>query len=440
MHFDQALRYLLDLGHETLAIKLGLRNIELLLRRLGDPQKSYPAVQIAGTNGKGSTAVMLDSICAAAGIRSGLYTSPHLVSITERIRIGGDDISRDSFAAQATLVRNAAEALLAEKQIEALPTFFEQVTAIALAAFRDEKVDLGILETGLGGRLDATSAALAKIVGVTSIAMDHEQYLGQTLESIAAEKAAVVRPGTTAIIGSQAPEALKVILDTAESNDVTPSVNAGRVQIVDHNSGGQFRASFQTPEGEYENILLGLRGRHQLENASVAIRLAESLRTSGFEIAHAAIVAGLEKAKHAGRLELWEGRPGLLFDGAHNPAGAKVLREFLDEFITTPFTLVFGAMEDKKLEQMASVLFPAAARLILVEPDNPRAAKLEMLNSLAQRFAEPENIRTARGVEEAIMIAKRITPDNELICVTGSLYLIGETQSVLKQEQIRSTI
>ena len=440
MHFDQALRYLLDLGHETLAIKLGLRNIELLLKRLGDPQNSYPSVQIAGTNGKGSTAVMLDSICSAAGIKSGLYTSPHLVSITERIRIGGDEISRDSFAAHATAVRNASEALVAEKQLEALPTFFEQVTAIALVEFRDEKVDLAILETGLGGRLDATSAARAKIVAITSIAMDHEQYLGQTLESIAAEKAAVIRPGTTAIIGSQVPEALKVILETAESNAVTPSVNECRVKIVGENPGGQFRASFQTQEDEYENILLGLRGRHQLDNASVAIRLAESLRTVGFKIAHAAIVAGIENAKHAGRLELWEGRPGFLFDGAHNPAGATVLQEFLDHFITTPFTLVFGGMEDKKLEQMAAVLFPAAARLVLVKPDNPRAAKLEMLNSLAERFSKSDSVRTAVDVEEAIIIAKRITPDNELICVTGSLYLIGETQSILKQEQIGSTI
>ena len=300
MHFDQALRYLLDLGHETLAIKLGLRNVELLLRRLGDPQKSYPAVQIAGTNGKGSTAVMLDSICTAAGIRSGLYTSPHLVSITERIRIGGDEISRDSFAAQATLVRNAAEGLLAEEQIEALPTFFEQVTAIALAQFRDEKVDLAILETGLGGRLDATSAARAKIVGITSIAMDHEQYLGQTLESIAAEKAAVIRPGATAIIGSQASEALKVILDTAESNAVTPSVNACRVQIVAENPGGQFRASFQTPEDEYENILVGLRGRHQLENASVAIRLAESLVRAASRLPTRRSSPGLKKRNMQG--------------------------------------------------------------------------------------------------------------------------------------------
>ena len=248
MHFDQALRYLLDLGHETVAIKLGLRNIELLLERLGHPQKSYLAVQIAGTNGKGSTAVLLDSICTAAGIKAGLYTSPHLISITERIRVGGREISRESFARQATDVRHAAEGLLAEKQIEALPTFFEQVTAITLSQFRDEKVDLAILETGLGGRLDATSAARANLVGITSIGLDHEQYLGETLASIAAEKAAVIRPGATAIIGSQPTEALEVILRHCEDSSVKPSVTDWRVELESAEPDGRLRASFETAD------------------------------------------------------------------------------------------------------------------------------------------------------------------------------------------------
>ena len=224
MQFSEALRYLLDLGHETLAIKLGLRNIELLLAGLGHPQKSFPAVQIAGTNGKGSTAVVLDSICRAAGIRTGLYTSPHLVSITERICVGGIEISQDQFARQATLVRSAAEQLLAREEIGALPTFFEQVTAIALSEFRDREVELAILETGLGGRLDATTAAQATLVAITSIALDHQQYLGDTLTSIAAEKAAIIRPGVTAIIGKQPDEALDVILRHCALNKVNPSV------------------------------------------------------------------------------------------------------------------------------------------------------------------------------------------------------------------------
>ena len=182
MQFDQALRYLLDLGHETLAIKLGLRNIELLLDSLGQPQNSYPSVQIAGTNGKGSTAVVRESICEAAGIKTGLFTSPHLISITERIRLGGKEISRESFARHATLVRDAAETLLAEKQIEALPTFFEQVTAIALTAFQTAGVELAILETGLGGRLMRRLRHVLTYP-LTAIGLDHEQYRSSLAEN-----------------------------------------------------------------------------------------------------------------------------------------------------------------------------------------------------------------------------------------------------------------
>ena len=197
MSFEEAVQYLLSLGHETLTIKLGLRNTELLLQSLDNPERAFQAVQIAGTNGKGSTAVMLDSICRAAGMKTGLYTSPHLVSITERIRIAGEQISEDDFARHTATVSDASYRLLASEQLDALPTFFEQVTAIALLAFREAGIELAILETGMGGRLDSTTAARAGIVAITPIAMDHEQYLGQTIESIASEKAAVIRPATT---------------------------------------------------------------------------------------------------------------------------------------------------------------------------------------------------------------------------------------------------
>src|SRR5215510_5374051 len=192
MRFDEAVQYLLGLGHETLTIKLGLRNTELLLRSVNNPERTFPAVQIAGTNGKGSTAAVLESICRAAGIRTGLYTSPHLSSITERIKVNGVEITESEFARHTTIVRDVAEQLLREAQVEALPTFFEQLTVIALSWFRDAKVDLVILETGLGGRLDSTTAAQAGVVGITPIALDHEEYLGNTIESIASEKAAII--------------------------------------------------------------------------------------------------------------------------------------------------------------------------------------------------------------------------------------------------------
>src|SRR5260370_33112558 len=222
MLFDQTLSYLLSLGHETLTIKLGLKNTETLLDALGNPHRQFPAVQIAGTNGKGAVAVTLDSICRSAGIRTGLFPSPHLVSITERIAIDGKSISEYDFARLTSQVKTTAEALVKQGELETLPTFFEHVTAIALLAFCEAKVELAILETGLGGRLDSTTAAGAEIVAITPIAMDHEEYLGHSLAEIAAEKAAIIRPDITAIIGPQDKEALQVILSRCKAVGVHP--------------------------------------------------------------------------------------------------------------------------------------------------------------------------------------------------------------------------
>lgn len=407
MQFDEAVQYLLDLGHETLAIKLGLRNTELLLQALDNPERAFTVVQIAGTNGKGSTAAMLDSICRAAGIKTGLYTSPHLVSITERIRISGSDITPEDFARHATTVRAVAADLLARKEIEALPTFFEHVTAIALLAFREAGVEVAILETGLGGRLDSTTAAKASIVGITQIAMDHEEYLGTTLTSIASEKAAVIRPGVTAVIGKQEPEALSVLLDRCAAVGVQPSLVGDR--------------------DFYEKFPLNLRGAHQIQNKSVAIRLAEALCVHGFSISDAQIGLGLATATHAGRLELI---PPFLLDGAHNPAGAQALRNYLDEFQHGPLTLIFGAMSDKRLDQIAEILFPLADCLILTTVHNPRSALLETLAPLASRFARGTVIETTTSAE-ALRVAIAQTPKDGLICVTGSLYLIGETRPMI---------
>jgi dihydrofolate synthase/folylpolyglutamate synthase len=433
MQFDETLRYLLGLGVETLTIKLGLRNTELLLAALGDPQKAFPAVQIAGTNGKGSTAVVLDSMCQAAGIKTGLYTSPHLNSITERIKMAGREISTEDFARYATLVRSAAEKLVDDGQIEALPTFFEQVTAIALLAFREDQVKLAILETGLGGRLDATSVAGAKLVAITPIEKDHEEYLGETLESIAAEKAAIIRPGSTAIIAPQPAEVLDVIGRHCKLVNVSPSVDQCTATVASVTQDGRVRMTIETELDRYENVLSGLRGRHQITNVSVAVRLAECLRARGFAISHSAIMEGIEKASHRGRLELWEGHPAFLFDGAHNPSGTEALREYLDEFIGAPVTLIFGAMRDKNLERMTENLFPVARKLVLTRPDSPRAASLDKLQKLASRLVDPQKVFTASSLRDAIRKAIENTPPDGLVCFSGSLYLIGAAQALIKE-------
>jgi dihydrofolate synthase/folylpolyglutamate synthase len=431
--FDEALQYLLSLGHETLAIKLGLTNTLRLLEALSNPQNSFPSVQIAGTNGKGSTAIMLESAARAAGIKTGLYTSPHLVNITERIRINGQEISREDFARLTFEVREKAQALLDEGVLETLPTFFEHLTAIAFLAFSRARVELAILETGLGGRLDATTTAQAGIVAITPIALDHQEYLGETLSEIAAEKAAIIRPGVTAIVAPQVSEALDVILRRCAACEVTPRVGECAVKTLGTEEVGRMRATFVTKYDRYENILLGLHGRHQTINAMLAILLAEALNEQGFKIPHAAVIEGLETSRHAGRLDLREGQPGLLFDGAHNVAGAQSLRAFLDEFIKAPVTLIFGAMRDKDLAEIAAVLFPAAQHLILTQPSNPRAATLEMLERVVPQGFDSSRITLAPSASEALSAARARTPRTGLICVTGSLYLIGEVQAILSR-------
>ena len=414
-------------------MKLGLRNTELLLQKLGDPHSSYQSVQIAGTNGKGSTAVMLDSICRAGGIRTGLYTSPHLISITERIKIGGNEISTDSFAELATEVRRAADLLLTENKLEALPTYFEHVTAIALLAFRKAGVQLAILETGLGGRLDATTVAGATTVAITPVAMDHEEYLGHTLSEIASEKAAIITPGVNAIIGNQTPVALEVILNRSAEVGVVPDIGVPAADVEGTTPDGRYTVSLKTIHDLYEHLTIGLRGRHQIENASLAIRIAESLRRQGLTISKTAIMEGIETATYSGRLELINGAPPVLLDGAHNPAGAEALRQYLDQHVDGPITLVFGAMKDKKLGDIAQLLFPKATQLIITAPQNPRAAEPEQLRKLAMDHLSPAKIHVAVSAGAAMRKAKELTPHEGLICVTGSLYLVGEVKAGLDE-------
>jgi len=430
MNFDESLSYLLSLGHETLAMKLGLDGVSRLLALLDDPQKSYPAVQIAGTNGKGSTAAMLDAVCRAARVRAGLYTSPHLVSITERVRVGGGEVAREEFARAATRGRAAAEEV--ERATGALPTFFEQVTAAALLVFKEAGVRVAILETGLGGRLDATTAAGASVVAVTPVALDHQEHLGRTLEEIAAEKAAIIRPGVAAVVAPQEPAAEAVILRRCRECGVEPRlVTSANARVEEAGADGRLRVSFTTGRGTYTRVRLGLRGRHQLVNAATAVALAEVLAERGFEIAPENVVAGLEGAEHPGRLELREGSPALLFDGAHNAAGARALRAYLDEFARAPVTLVFGAMRDKEVEEIGRALFPAARRLVLTQADNPRSALVEDLVRAIPRDTDLSTISLAPSARDALAIARAVTPPEGTVCVTGSLYLVGEVMRLL---------
>lgn len=440
MNFQEAEAYLFSLGNEVEAMKLGLKGIRKLLNGLGKPHYSFPKVQVAGTNGKGSVCAFLNSICLSAGIKTGLYTSPHLVSITERIRIDGKDISEANFASMASFVRDTSERLINKGTLETVPTFFEQVTAIALVAFANSGVDLAILETGLGGRLDATTAANAEIVAITLIDIDHQEYLGESLAEIAAEKAAIIRPDSRVVIGDQKPESMRVLQAVCDNFGVTPksaqaiaAIPTGGSECVSSAPSLQvgfpprMLINFLSSKASYENVCLGLPGGHQIENAKIAILLAEELQRD-LEISAENIIRGLENARNPGRLEYVA---PFLFDGAHNVAGAQGLVEYLDEFVTQPITLVFGAMKGKDIGQIGGILFPKAETLILTRPENSRAMAAAEIASLVPPEFDRDRLILTETVEEALTLARKTVEKDGLILVTGSLYLVGEAKKIL---------
>ena len=424
MNFKESEAYLLSLGNEVLAMKLGLENIRTLLAALGDPQNKYLKVQVAGTNGKGSVCAFLNSICVTAEIRTGMFTSPHLISMTERVKINGVDVSEEKCAELATRVREVSESLFASGQIGNIPTYFEQVTAIALLAFAEANVELAILETGLGGRLDATTAAEAEIAAITRIDLDHQQYLGETIEEIAAEKAAIIGPHTRRVVmGEQVPQAEKVIRERAWSFGVGP-MSALKIQSIENGP----KVSLY-PFGEIE---LGLQGKHQIENAKVAILITEDLRELfSFEVKFEDVIHGLESARHPGRLESI-GR--YLLDGAHNIGGARALRNYLDEFVDRPIAMIFGAMSDKNVGEIGSILFPTADRLILTRPQNSRAMGPEDLLQFVPGGFDRDRVFIAPSAAVAIDRAHQVSQRQDVILVTGSLYLVGEVRRILTAE------
>lgn len=428
MNFSEAESYLYSLGNEVEAMKLGLENIRTLLDALGNPHEKYLKVQVAGTNGKGSVCAFLDSICRQAEIKTGLYTSPHLVSITERIKIGGVDINEDEFARLATLVREKAERLLADGELTYRPTFFEQMTAIALVAFAEAHLELAILETGLGGRLDATTAANAEICAITQIALDHQEYLGDTIEEIAAEKAAIITEQTQdVVIGSQSRPVMAILRNRCREFGIQPINDGYEPWRILPDECDTVKASLT--RHVFFGICLGLRGRHQFENAQTALQIAEALLYNGLFLdlddkKENLIVEGLKTASHPGRLE-YVGN--FLLDGAHNIAGADALAAYLDEFVDKPITMIFGAMKEKDVSGIAYVLWPRADRLILTQPSNSRSLTARELSEFVPKAFEREKVILTDSVEEALEVAGSA----DLVLVTGSLYLVGEVKKLL---------
>lgn len=421
MDFQQSVDYLLSLGFERSVKKFGLENTTILLDALGNPQNNFLKVQIAGTNGKGSTCAFLESICVQADIDVGVNTSPHLVSVTERIRVNGQRISEKEFARYATRIREVSEKLVEDGKLPGLPTFFEHVTAIAQLVFAEAGIKVAILEVGLGGRFDATTATVPEIVGITPISMDHVKTLGPRLKDIAAEKAATIHPAVRIFSVPQEKVAEEAIRRKCIDAGIKPVWAVPNVRKIDPY--GVLR--FEVEENRYDAILVGMPGKHQWVNATLAICIAEALREWQILISKADIEVGLEAAEHAGRLEFSD---GILFDGAHNVEGVKALVKYLKEFVTDPITMVYGTSGGKDIEKIAELLFPMAENLIITTAENPRAFDAAEYLDVAEEYAG--SVYHVEGVGNAVEKAREIVGDG-LLLVTGSLYLIGEVKAYL---------
>jgi dihydrofolate synthase/folylpolyglutamate synthase len=436
MNFSDSVRYLYSLGNELLAAKFGLESIALLLESLDNPQRGLPAILVAGTNGKGSVSAMVESIAREAGQRTALYTSPHLQRIQERIRVEGREISESDFARLTTRIRNSGEALVESGKLAAPPTFFEQMTAIALSYFGEQSPDIAVLEVGLGGRLDATNVVQPLVSVVTTIEFDHQNLLGDTIEDIAGEKAAIIKPGVRAVIGRQRYEAaFEVLARRCLDVSVLP-VFANPPSIVSGDSTGRVIFDYESSRSSYASLTVGLRGRHQAENAAAAIEVCELLNEAGVAIPREPIIKGLRDVSWPGRLELVDDRPAILLDGAHNLAGARALRAFLDEFVDRPITLLFGAMKDKDIDGIAGEIFPAARTIVLTRVTDPRAATGSLLAKPA--LGTSSNVIFTETVRQALSWARSVTPADGLICVAGSLHVVGRVRGLLEEEESQS--
>jgi dihydrofolate synthase/folylpolyglutamate synthase len=457
MNYLEAASYLYSLGNEVLTAKLGLRNISILLDALGNPQLQFPSLLIAGTNGKGSVAAFCESILREAGYRTGLYTSPHLERIEERIQIRGEMIPQNEFSRLTSEVNEVVRHLYDpgksdnENRLDRHPTYFEMVTAIALKFFADERIELGILEVGLGGRYDATNVVEPLIAVITNVDYDHQKYLGDRLEDIAREKAGIIKPRTL----NQSPTAAQSIFSL---EDPLPVVYSGNNPIVDGviasqceatgaqlhlvqktmkcipelTSQGYFLAHLKRLGRAELDLEIPLPGRHQVLNALTAVCTVDLLKARGFSVNDEQIRQGIVNTYWPGRLEVITTVPRFILDGAHNAAGARAVKDYLEENLRPESTvMIFGAMRDKAIQVMGRTLFPFSRDVILTRVSNERSADPE---EIAASLPEFQSVFTVvPGPQDAFQLARRLAPENGTILVVGSLFLVGELRRLIRE-------
>ena len=467
LSYETAVARMYALGHElsqTLSHKFDLAHMRVLLAALNHPERRFPGVLVAGTNGKGSTAATLASILRVSGLRTGLYTSPHLVRINERIRINGAEISDDDFALLHDVVDRTAERLVEDGELPWHPSFFEMLTAIAFEYFAQNKVEIAVLEVGMGGRLDATNVIAPRVSVITDISLDHQKFLGNTVAEIAREKAGIIRPGGVVVTLPQQPQANDVIGNTilelgaqaVSAVPYVPPVSPGSDEYHVRRSGKSLIAepadqraenaekSFARFDGlvsRYPLQVMGkqilvetpLVGRHQLRNIALAVATAEILSHQGFAITPETIERGIRETHWPGRFQVIpaEGTaPEYVFDVAHNPAGAWALRSALSAcYEDRLLTFVFGAMRDKAIGEIAEILFPLAAQVIATKADNPRSATPDEIREAASRTAT--DIEDAVDVAAALDRASSLAGPRGVVVITGSIYIVGEAMRVL---------
>ena len=420
MNYPDSVQFLYALGNEIQTAKLGLDRIRTVLDALGRPQDRLRFVHAAGTNGKGSTCAMIESGLRAAGLRTGLFTSPHLAEPTERIRVNGQPVSSARFAEAFDRVHRAVEDLLAAGSIDLHTTYFETVTAMALTLFSDERLDIVVLETGLGGRLDATNVVIPELCIITPVDFDHEALLGKSLEAIAGEKAGILKPGVPAVFAHQRPEPAAALARRAA--ELAIPVDRREDWTVSDLEIDAWQSRFRLTGSRELQIVCPLAGAHQVENAVIA---AMALVRLG--LPSPAIETGIAAAVWPGRLERVSLHPEIVLDGAHNPAGARALAAHIERFYNQRrVRLIFGAMRDKAIAEISAILFPLAAEIIGTAPAQARALSPDVF----RRVAPHPNLRIARTLAEALeMVAG--AADDDVVFVTGSLFLVAEARAMI---------
>jgi dihydrofolate synthase/folylpolyglutamate synthase len=430
MNYAEVTYLLARRGNEVQGMHLGLHRMVRILEALGNPHRAFPVLHIAGTNGKGSVAAMSESMLRHAGWKTGLYTSPHLLRVGERIRVDNTEIGARRVGRIAGRVIAAEKRLLKSGRMDRPLTYFEFLTACAFEHFAASAVEIGVVEVGLGGRLDATNVVRPRVCVITGVSYDHRQILGETIPEIAIEKAGIIKPGVPVISGCRSRAARSTIAKVARDKSA-PLLEICRdfgIEIL-RRSRDRCVINLTTPAGSYRGLRLGLAGPHQAWNAALAVGAIEALQE--IAVSHSAVRRGLADAQWPGRMDFYQARRRTLLDGAHNPEGADILRACILERKETEIHLVFGIMGDKDAAGIGSRLFPLAEQIHLTPLASPRSMPP---SDLAARFPRVRHrMHLHSCAREALCAAWAGCPEDGLVVVTGSLYLIGELLETVRQ-------